>query len=59
MQRAESVSRLETIYTELYENEPPDCYDMPAAVQFWRSLPTAQLEDELTRAEEKLAHYRS
>ena len=54
MNKAQMVSQLETIYTNLYRNEPADGYDMPGACHYWQSLPYDELVAEYSEAIEKL-----
>ena len=59
MNRNAVIQKLETIYTKLYQHEDPESYDLPAAVDYWHSLPADQLAMEFEDAIAKLKQSRS
>ena len=59
MNRNAVIQKLETIYTELYQDEDPESYDLPAAVDYWHSLPADQLAMEFENAIDRLKQSRS
>ena len=58
MNRNAVIQKLEAIYTELYKDEDPESYDLPAAVDYWHSLPADQLAMEFEDAIDRLKQSR-
>jgi len=58
MNRNAVIQKLEAIYTKLYQDEDPESYDLPAAVDYWHSLPADQLAMEFEDAIDRLKQSR-
>jgi hypothetical protein len=53
-------AELLTVFTELYEDEPEENYDMESAVHYWRTACSREeLENELMFARTRLEHWRA